>query len=211
MITRESLKVSLGHVAVALREPEEFGLRWHREGAPYPLTIWLALAGTAIFGTTTYGMTMGINAGMAMILQKSLLLTICAGLAWAIPLPALYILNSLAGSRLRASTTLLAALVTTSWGGLALVASIPINWLFSVAVPELAPELISPSPSAPTASSPFPSSPQPIVSLTPSTSKSKLTKSLLNRAPSPLRSKTTGSFIPSNWTLMVIVVPAIIV
>ena len=31
------------------------------------------------------------------------------GLAWAVPLPALYVLNSLAGSRLRASTTLLAA------------------------------------------------------------------------------------------------------
>jgi hypothetical protein len=103
----------------------------------------LALAGTAMLGTITYGMTMGINAGVGQVLLKALLLTICAGLAWAIPLPALYILNSLAGSRLRASTTLLAALVTTSWGGLALVASIPINWLFSVAVPDLVPELIS--------------------------------------------------------------------
>ncbi len=41
------------------------------------------------------------------------------------PLPALYILNSLNGSKLPASSTLLAALVTTSWGGLAMVASIP--------------------------------------------------------------------------------------
>jgi hypothetical protein len=39
------------------------------------------------------------------------------------------------GSRLRPSSTFLAALVTTSWGGLALIASIPINWFFSVAVP----------------------------------------------------------------------------
>ena len=39
---------------------------------------------------------------------RAWLLTLGAGLAWAIPLPALYVLNSLAGSRLRASTTLLA-------------------------------------------------------------------------------------------------------
>lgn len=54
---------------------------------------------------------------------------------WGIPLPALYILNSLNGSRLRASSTLLAAMVTTSWGGLAMVASIPINWFLTLAVP----------------------------------------------------------------------------
>ena len=50
-------------------------------------------------------------------------------------MPALYILNSLSGSQLRPTTTLLAALVTTSWGGLAMIASVPINWFFSVAVP----------------------------------------------------------------------------
>jgi hypothetical protein len=50
-------------------------------------------------------------------------------------LPALYILNSLSGSRLSVSSTFLAALVTTSWGGLAMVASIPINWFFTTAIP----------------------------------------------------------------------------
>ena len=45
--------------------------------------------------------------------------------------------------RLRGSTTILAALVTTSWGGLALIASIPINWFFSVAIPAQSPELFS--------------------------------------------------------------------
>jgi hypothetical protein len=145
IMLRESLRSSLAHVGQALREPEEFSLRWHREGAPYRWSVWLALAATAICGTLTYGMTLGINGGASAILLKSILLTACAGLAWAIPLPALYILNSLAGSRLRPSTTFLAALITTSWGGLALVASIPINWLFSVAVPDLSPELISAS------------------------------------------------------------------
>src|ERR1044072_4939452 len=50
-------------------------------------------------------------------------------------LPALYILNSFTGSRLRASTTFLAALVTTSWGGLAMIASIPVNLFFTAALP----------------------------------------------------------------------------
>jgi hypothetical protein len=131
---RESLRTSLAHVGMALREPEEFALRWDRDSG-YRVTVWLALGVTAILSTALYGMSMGIGSGADVVGQKAILLTIAAGLAWAIPLPALYVLNSLAGSRLRASTTLLAALVTTSWGGLALVASVPINWFFSVAIP----------------------------------------------------------------------------
>jgi hypothetical protein len=61
--------------------------------------------------------------------------TAAAGIGWSLPLPALYILNSLSGSRLRASTTFLAALVTTSWGGLAMLASIPVAWFFTAALP----------------------------------------------------------------------------
>jgi hypothetical protein len=142
---RELLRENVSQVGTALREPEAFALRWHRDQQPYAIAVWIALAGTAIFGTLTYGMTMGIHSGLPTILTKGVELTIAAGLAWAIPLPALYILNSLTGSRLRASTTLLAALVTTSWGGLALVASIPINWFFSVAAPSLPADLIGAS------------------------------------------------------------------
>jgi hypothetical protein len=140
---RESLQSSLAHVGAALKEPEVFALYWHQQKANYRAIVWLALAVTAIVGTTTYGVTMGIGGGALSIAQKSTLLTLAAGLAWAIPLPALYILNSLAGSRLRASTTLLAALVTTSWGGLALIASVPINWFFSVAIPAQVGDLYS--------------------------------------------------------------------
>jgi hypothetical protein len=61
--------------------------------------------------------------------------TTAAGLGWSLPLPALYILNSLTGSRLRPSTMFLAALVTTSWGGLAMLAAIPVAWFFTVALP----------------------------------------------------------------------------
>ena len=132
---RDRLRASLVHIGQALREPEAFALRWHQEGTPYEWWVFAALATTAIAGTTTYGMSMGILGGPSRMLECALLNTVAAGIAWSIPLPALYILNSLSGSRLRASTTFLAAMVTTSWGGLALIASIPINWFFTVAVP----------------------------------------------------------------------------
>ena len=140
---RDSLRASIAHVGMALREPEEFAVRCDRVGG-YSLVVWTALGVTAALGTTLYGLTMGIGNGAETMGLKAALLTLGAGLAWAVPLPALYVLNSMAGSQLRASTTLLAALVTTSWGGLALIASIPINWFFSVAIPAQAPDIITP-------------------------------------------------------------------
>jgi hypothetical protein len=129
------LRAGVFHVGQALRDPEAFAAAWNNGQVQYPWWVWLSLAATAILGTTTYGMTMGLLGGPASMLAKGLACTTAAGLAWAIPLPALYILNSLNGSRLPASSTLLAALVTTSWGGLAMIASIPINWFFSAAIP----------------------------------------------------------------------------
>lgn len=131
------LRRSIAHVGLALRDPEEFAARRHRGEVEYEPAVWLALTVTAILGTTVYGMTMGIGDGAQAVYRNAFYLTVSAGLAWAIPLPALYILNSFAGSRLKPDTTLLAALVTTSWGGLALSASVPIYWLVRVAVPEL--------------------------------------------------------------------------
>jgi hypothetical protein len=132
---RTHLRAGLAHVGLALREPEAFTLRWHQEGSPYTWWVFAALALTAIAGTLSYGLTIGILGGPARMVACAVACTAAAGIAWSVPLPALYILNSFSGSRLRASTTFLAALVTTSWGGLALMASIPINWFFSVAVP----------------------------------------------------------------------------
>jgi len=129
------LRTGLAHVGQALREPEVFALHWHREPAPYAWWVFAALGLTAVAGTLTYGLTLGILGGPQRMAVCALTCTAAAGIAWGLPLPALYILNSLSGSRLRASTTLLAALVTCSWGGLALMASIPINWFFTVAVP----------------------------------------------------------------------------
>lgn len=132
---RDSLKSGIVHVGLALRDPETFAVRWDRGEVRYRWWVWGALVMTAILGTTTYGMTMGILGTTATIFYKALACTTAAGLAWAIPLPALYILNSLSGSRLPASSTLLAALVTVSWGGLAMLASIPINWFLTTAIP----------------------------------------------------------------------------
>jgi hypothetical protein len=132
---RDRLRDSLAHINQALHEPEAFAVRWRRERRPYAFAVFLALALTAIAGTTAYGMTMGLLGGLERMLQEGLLCTLAAGIAWGLPLPALYILNSLTGSRLRPSTTLLAALVTTSWGGLAMLASIPINLFFTAALP----------------------------------------------------------------------------
>ena len=131
---RRRLQASILHIGGALREPEAFAVRWHREERPYSWWVFLALALTAILGTTTYGMAMGISGGAGRMFVAALKFTVAAGVAWSLPLPALYILNSLSGSQLRASTTFLAALVTTSWGGLAMIASMPITWFFTVAV-----------------------------------------------------------------------------
>lgn len=134
---RNDLRASVASVGLALREPEQFAIAWDREHKQYGVWVWAGLAGAAILGTMSYGLTLGLPSGATGMLTKAVLLTIAAGLAWAIPLPALYILHSFGGSRLRASTTLLAALVTTSWGGLALVASVPIGGFFSIAMPSL--------------------------------------------------------------------------
>ena len=41
---RERLRVNLGYIGLALREPEAFTLRWHREGTPYNAWVFVALA-----------------------------------------------------------------------------------------------------------------------------------------------------------------------
>lgn len=132
---QSQIRSGIEHVGMALRTPEEFAVAWNDGTERYRWWVWVALIATAILGTTLYGMTMGLLGGTGDVLYKGFACTLAAGLAWGIPLPALYILNSLSGSRLPASSTLLAAIVTTSWGGLAMIASIPINWFFSVAVP----------------------------------------------------------------------------
>lgn len=134
-MTAHTIRAGLSQILSALEAPEDFAQRWQTGAQRYPTSVWLALMLTAIAGTLTYGMTMGILGGAPRVVTAGLSCTLAAGLAWGISLPALYIINSIFGSRLSISSTVLAALVTTSWGGLAMIASIPINWFFTVAVP----------------------------------------------------------------------------
>ncbi len=136
---RDSLRASVSQVGLALREPELFASQWRERAEAVPIAALVALGCTAVLGTVSYGMTMGMLGGPGQVLNRAAVLTFAAGLAWAIPLPTLYIFNSLSGSRLRISTTLLAVLVTTSWGGLAMIASVPINWFFNASLPVILP------------------------------------------------------------------------
>ena len=134
-----------GAVIEALRQPEEFARTWDRSSRGQRPSSWLPIFAvfflTAVLGTAAYGLTMGFTRGAPDMLAKSWKAVVAAGGAWTTALPPLYIFNSLLGSKLRLSTTFLAALVTTSFGGLAMLASIPINWIWSVAVP-LAPWIL---------------------------------------------------------------------
>ncbi len=132
---RARIRESIRQIGQALREPESFAVAWHQQSAHYDWSVFAALGCTAVLGTTTYGLIMGMPAGAGEMARDAQRLTLGAGIAWSLPLPALYILNSLSGSRLKPSTTLLAALVTTSWGGLAMMAGIPVAWFFTLAVP----------------------------------------------------------------------------
>jgi hypothetical protein len=65
---RERLRAGIAHVGLALREPEEFARKWNAGEANYAWWVWVSLVSTAILGTTTYGMTMGILGGQSRIL-----------------------------------------------------------------------------------------------------------------------------------------------
>lgn len=122
-------------LGLAFRDPEGFILAWHRQGHPYSVLVLVALALIALFGTACYGMLLGVPAGPEQLGRYALLYSAAAGISWAVPLPAVYILNSMTGLRLRPSTTFLAALVTAAWGGWALLAFLPIAGVFTLVIP----------------------------------------------------------------------------
>ena len=132
----DQVRSSLGEVGYALRRPEEFSLRW-RDTPDDPR--WAAVTGVlivnAIVGLAVYGLTLGLHGGASLMLASAGKAPLATGLAWCIGLPALHILNSVFGSRLDARTTFLAALTTVSFGSLAMLASVPINWFFALVLP----------------------------------------------------------------------------
>jgi hypothetical protein len=126
-------------IGYALRRPEAFALRWrdrqkNAADAPPALVFPLLLA-NAILGLAAYGLTMGLHLGVGGMLAGAIKAPFAAGLAWMVALPALYIINSSLGSKLDASTTVLAALATVSFGALAMLASVPVSWFFTLALP----------------------------------------------------------------------------
>ena len=134
MTLLERFQTGLGDVGDALRRPEDFVVRWrdgseHRSPAPLFVLLFNAALGLAV-----YGLTIDLHHGAPGMLAGALKFPLAAGAAWALALPALYIINSSLGSDLDWSTTLLASLTTISFGGLAMLASVPINWFFSLAL-----------------------------------------------------------------------------
>lgn len=131
------VRAAIREIGVALRRPEEFTARWRdRALAPAPPpAVFLVLGVNAVLGLAAYGLVMEMPQGPAAMLSGAIKAPLAAGLAWGIALPALYVINSALGSKLDGSTTLLAALVTCSFGALAMLAGVPITWFFNLAVP----------------------------------------------------------------------------
>jgi hypothetical protein len=128
------IRSSIRGLGLALRRPEELAVRWRDAAERRPLFIPVLIA-NAVFGTAVYGLTMHMHAGLGPMLRGGFTAPLAAGTAWAVALPALYILGAQLGSRLDFTTTLLAASLTVSFGALALLASVPINWFFTLALP----------------------------------------------------------------------------
>jgi hypothetical protein len=132
------LKQISGEVGLAIRRPEALVTFWQGvEGRRFNVMIAVLLA-NAVFGTAAYGVTMQMHRGAVGMIEGGFWTTLSAGLAWAIALPALYIVNSALGSKVSLRACILAASVTVCFGAWAMLASVPINWFFTLALPHAA-------------------------------------------------------------------------
>lgn len=133
------LRDAVREIGAALKRPEELTVRWRdraHDAAKKPTSaIFVVLLLNAIAGLAAYGVTMRMHLGPKAMLLGALEAPLACGLAWSLALPALYIGNSALGSKLDASTTVLVALATCSFGALAMLASVPINWFFGLTLP----------------------------------------------------------------------------
>lgn len=129
---------AIQEVGAALRRPEQLATRWRDrelspQDAPNP-AVFIALMVSAIGGLFVYGATMGLHAGPMAMLAAAAKAPLACGLAWAIALPGLYVLNAARGGEMDLSTTVLVALTASSFGALAMLAGAPVNWFFAVSV-----------------------------------------------------------------------------
>lgn len=138
MSTAASLRASIVEMGRAVRRPEELATRWRDRatGDAPPNLIFVVMLANAVFGVAVYGLVMQIHGDASDMLSAALRAPLAAGAAWAVALPALYIINSAIGSKLDRTSTLLAASITVSFGALAMLASVPITWFFTSAIPE---------------------------------------------------------------------------
>jgi hypothetical protein len=133
------LRDGILEVGRGVRRPEALATRWRDrlsapDEAPNRATM-LVLFSAAVLGLAAYGLTMGLHRGGLGMLIAAAKAPLAAGTAWAVALPALYVINSASGSKLDASTTILAALATCSFGALAMLAGVPVSWFFTLALP----------------------------------------------------------------------------
>ena len=129
------LKELVTEVGLAIRRPEELVLRWCDADGSAGIALIGVLLLNAIFGLMAYGLTMQMHSGAWAMGRAAILTPLAAGGAWAMSLPALYIFKSAWGSKLNVYATLLAASVTMCFGAWAMLASVPINWFFSLTLP----------------------------------------------------------------------------
>ncbi len=139
MSATATVRQSIRDVGMAIRRPEELAVQWRdrdREETTSPSwMVFIVLLLNALAGTVAYGMIMHMHRGASGMAEGAMLMPVTTGLAWLLAFPALYIINSMLGSRLDFTTTTLAASVTVSFGATAMLASIPITWFFSLALP----------------------------------------------------------------------------
>ncbi len=133
----QEIRLGVSEIGTALRRPEELVVRWRDRtpAAPANAAVFPILLANAVLGLAAYGLVMGMGGGAAGMLGHAVRAPLACGIAWTIALPALYIINTLLGSRLDASTTALGALSTVSFGALAMLASVPIRWFFNLTLP----------------------------------------------------------------------------
>lgn len=143
MSIRTRIADAVTEIGMSVRRPESLARRWEDGGDDSP-TVWVfpVLLAAAALGTATYGLTMKMHLGVEGMLEGAFFTPMAAGLAWLLSFPALFIIKRILGSELDFSTTALAATITVSFGAVAMLASVPINWFFTLALPYTATRLL---------------------------------------------------------------------
>ncbi len=112
--------------------PEEFAAEWlDRPGS----TAFSPLLLTAALGAGLYSAGVRLVDGPHATALFGAAGTLAPLLLWIGAVPALFILGSHLGSRMRLRQVMLVSLTALSFGGFALAASLPVEWLLDYALP----------------------------------------------------------------------------